>query len=89
MTRLIAFLEKLGRKYTYCAGSAVLVLIGSLFAKPENFAVGSTALVSLAGIFCYGNVRAGLGAPGHVTTTIEQSEAVVATRKETIKGDAG
>jgi hypothetical protein len=55
----------LGRKFLFCTGTSVLVVVGSRVAKHGTFDMCSWALVAVAGIFCGGNVLAGkFGLPG-------------------------
>lgn len=65
MQRLADIAHWLGRKYLFCTFVAVLILIGTIVAKPGTFEPACTALVFVTAAFCGSNTVAGIkGLPG-------------------------
>lgn len=66
---MLRILEHLGRKFIFCTGSCIAIVIGSKVAPADTFNAASVAIVAIVGIFCGSNTLAGIkGLPGKSAT---------------------
>lgn len=65
---LASVAKYLGRKFLFCAFTALLIVAGSRIALPGTFEAACAALTFVCGIFCGSNTVAGIkGLPGKST----------------------